>query len=580
MKKMMFYSFIVLSSFGISGILSADEVNTKFLKTLPAGEQAMKDEVDHWGLPFSDQLRRFINARSQLKKQLGAKTPKNFLIGLQNGLEKIPLNKYWFKGKYSNKINLSSAKNEYESFQVAVLPEIGKTLKNVQLLAQPLKLSGGNSTITAKNISVYRVGYVKTVSARYPSLYSGMWPDILLPNEPQKISGTDLGLFWVEIKVPKDCATGIYEGELKLQADGESIPVKVKLHVYNFTLPDRVPFPIAVWTSPVLPWGEKMSPEKYRNLAGEFLKHGIDPISIGSDFLSLKKNDFKITDENLKYCIERGLQKFQIPNNKKYIDHIRKKGWIDKALVYLGPDEPDDKIFKNKNIPAYQKFHSSYPDIRAFLASEYHANIDKGCDIWLTDISTGKGPKFASKNKGKSSLWFYFCHLPIRIDYYRPLVQAPNMQIDNEAVEHRLALWSCWKYGAEGMFIWAGNRGWKKGDIDRRDWEQKGWKLSPKPYGFPYAGIHNGNGYLIYPGPNPSIRMKVLHDGLEDYGYLMALKKALPLIKNKKLRQRAEAILKVPTQIMVDPHYFNRNPQGILKIRDEIGKILNEIGKN
>jgi len=581
MTKMMSYLLIVLISVGISGIINAAQINKKFLETLPKEEQAMKDEVDHWGLPFSDQLRRFIDARSQLKKHLGIETPKNFLLGLQHGLEKVPLNKYWFKGKYTNEITLTAAKNEYENFQVAVLPEIGKTLKNVSLSAQPLKLEGGKGTIPKENIRVYRVKYVKTVSSRYPSLYTGMWPDILLPNGSLKITGTDLGLFWVEIKVPKDSAAGDYEGELKLQVDGESIPVKVKLHVYNFSLPDRVPFPIAAWTSPSLPWGGTMSPEEYRSLAGELLKHGIDPISVGRSFVSLKDNDFKILDKNLKYCFDRGLQVFSIPRSgttpeklKTYVDHIRQKGWNNKALIYLGPDEPDKKMFQSNNIPIYQKFHSVYPNIKAFLATEYHSNIDKGCDIWLTDVSTGKGPEFAEKKKGKSRLWFYFCHLPIRIDFYRPLVQAPNLQIDNEAIENRLTLWLCWKYGAEGMFIWAGNKEWNKPDVDRRDWEQKDWKLPTKPYGFPYAGIHNGNGYLIYPGPNPSIRMKILRDGLEDLGYLAILKELQRKNSDRAFQEEAEKLISVPTSILVNAHYFNRDPKVLLKIRNRIGELI------
>ena len=70
--------------------------------------------------------------------------------------------------------------------------------------------------------------------------------------------------------------------------------------------------------------------------------------------------------------------------------------------------------------------------------------------------------------------------------------------------------------------------------------------------------------------------MKIIRDGLEDYGYLLALKKSLSSIKDKKLRMRAEEILKVPNTILVNSHYFNRDPQGILEVRNEIGKILSE----
>ena len=541
----------------------------------------MRNEVDHWGLPFSDQLRRFLSGRAELQRQLGAEAPKNFLIGVQHGLEKVPLCKYWFKGKYTNEISLSSAKNEYESFQVAVMPDIGKKLKEVAISANALRHKKGKYEISAESISIYRVGHVKTSPARYPSLYTGMWPDVLLANAPIEISGTDLGLFWVEVKVPEGALPGDYDGKLELKADGETVMIRVKLHVYDFSLPDRVPFPIAVWTSPVYPWGDKMSVEEYRQLAAEFLKHGVDPVSIGQGFVSLEDADFTVLDKNLEYCFARGLQVFEIPAGggdpeklKAYVEHIRKKGWADKALVYLGPDEPDEETLRTKNVPTYRKFHSAYPDIEVFLASEYHAGLDEGCDIWLTDVSTAKGPEFAKKHAGDAKLWFYFCHLPIRIDFTRPLVHAPNMQIDNEALEHRVALWLCWKYGVEGMFIWAGNREWGRLQMDREDWQQKGYSLPDKPTDFPYAGIHNGNGYLIYPGPNPSVRLKVLRDALEDFGYMSILKELRQKSSDAGFIRRAEELLSVPHDVLVDAHYFNRDPEGLLRVRDQIARLI------
>ena len=586
MRKTKEYLCLFLIIFVLSAITYAAKVDKKFLETLPKEEQNMKDEVDHWGLPFSDQLRRFLKGGEEFRKKVGSDIPKNFIIGLQHGLEKIPLRKYWFKGQYTNEITLSSAKNEYENFQVAVIPEIGKTLKEVILSANPLVHNKGKHTIPAENITIYRVGYVETNPAQYPSLYTGMWPDILLPNAPIEISGTDSGLFWVEIKVPKNTLHGDYSGTLNLEADGEKVKININLHVYDFSLPDRIPFPIAAWTIPEYPWGDNMSEEEYRQLAGEFLKHGVDPISIGQSFVSLKDNNFEVLDKNLEYCFERGLQLFQLPGSgknpeelKSYVEHIRQKGWIDKALIYLGPDEPDEEKFKTQNVPAYQKFHSFYPDINVFLASEYHPEMDKGCDIWMTDVSTGKGAEFASKHCNNARLWFYFCHLPIGIDYYRPLVQAPNMQIDNEAIEHRVAFWLCWKYQAKGMFIWAGNSGWRDNGWNRMidndpSGKQKKWTLPFNSLKFPYAGIHNGNGYLIYPGPNPSIRLKILRDGLEDLGYLSILKELEQKKRSEKFKQEAEKLLSVPPGVLVDAHYFNRNPEALLKVRNQIAELI------
>lgn len=580
----------ILSAMGVAGLLfcsigRAETPDDDLLRSLPAEEQAIKDTVDHWGLPFADQLRRFISARERFAKRLGERAPKEFFLGIQHGLEKVPRNKYWFKGAYGTSVSLEAAHNEYESFQVAVLPDIGKRLKRVSLEAQDLRQVGGGGVIPARTIRVYRVDYVQTVPASYPSLYTGLWPDRLLPAAPIQVSGTDLGLFWVEIKVPREAVPGEYRGQLSLAADGRSVPVEVGLRVHGFALPDRVPLPIAVWTSARWPSGEKMSLDDYRLLLAEFLAHGVDPVSVGKESVSLAKNDFRALDENLEFCFARGLQLFEIANPgenieklKPLVDHLRQKGWLSKALVYSNQDEPDARQFAAKNVPYYKRFKSAYPDLRMFLASEHHPHIDDACDIWMTDLSTGQGPAWAQQARGKAELWFYYCHLPIHIDFYRPLVQAPNMQIDNEAIEHRLAPWLAWKYRATGMFIWAGNQEWVSKDVDRKDWKTGPWRLPQKPYAFPYGGLHNGNGYLLYPGPQPSIRIKVLRDGLEDYGYLMELGRRAGKSPNQELRQRAEALLAVPPAVLMDAHYFNRNPAGLLHVRSEMARLIDALG--
>ena len=64
-----------------------------------------------------------------------------------------------------------------------------------------------------------------------------------------------------------------------------------------------------------------MPAEEYRQLAGEFLKHGVDPIAIGRDFVSVQNNDFEVLDENLNYCFARGLQLFEIPRSGSQPEH-------------------------------------------------------------------------------------------------------------------------------------------------------------------------------------------------------------------------------------------------------------------
>ena len=330
-----------------------------------------------------------------------------------------------------------------------------------------------------------------------------------------------------------------------------------------------------------------MSDAEHHALAAEFLKHGVDPVSLGTaDLSATKSSDFSKLDENLEFGFARGLQLFEIPNMaskperlKPLVDHLRQKGWLEKAIVYSNQDEPSPAQFAARNVPFYRSMKSLFPELRVYLASEYHPGIDRGCDIWMTDVSTGRGPEFAEANHGKADLWFYYCHLPIHIDFVRPLVQAPNMLIDNEAIEHRVALWLAWKHQTRGMFIWAGNRDWTVKGVDRKDWERNGWQLTAAVAKFPYGGIHNGNGFLVYPGPHPSIRLKVLRDGMEDYGYLLELKKRVQAGTSQDLRGKAEAMLKVPPAVLATAHYFNRDPEALLKVRAEMAGLIEALGK-
>lgn len=545
-------------------------------KDLPEAEKAIINSADHWRLGFYDQVRRFEKAEKDFKAILGNAAPSNFMVGVQNSLDKIPLNKYAFKGKYANTVKISAARNEYEAFQIAVIPYMGKELQDVTLKAGELKQAGGNAVIGTSSINIYSVGRVKILNSICPAAMSEqLWPDPLLPNNSQSAKKMDLALFWIEIKVPKDALPGDYSGDLKLAADNESVAVKVNLHVYNFTLPDRVPFPVAVWTKNPM----KGDMDAYREVFAEFLKHGIDPLNAGKDTWKTGKSDFSEFDKTVSFCLARGQRVFEIARAPKDIsaikpiyEHLTEKNWLDKAIIYTNKDEADEKAYETMNIPFYQEMKKLYPGLKIFAATEYHKDIDKGTDIWLNDLSTGPGMDFAAKNKGKAILWNYYCGLPINCDFYASEEDQPQMMVERIGIDHRLPFWIAWKYGVKGIFIYAGNScAPKKISENAMLWEEN---RSAK---WPYSGYLNGDGFIMYPPCIPSIRMKIIRDGQEDYGYLMELQKALPDIKDAKLRKRAEEILSVPEQVMMDTHYYNRNPEGILGLREEIAKILDTV---
>lgn len=531
---------------------------------MPPEEIAIKNTVDHWGLPFSDQFRLY-NFNFERHAKITQSDSPQFVIATENALRKTFRNKYWFKGIWANHVILQAGRNEYESFQLAILPKTGAKIKDITVKVSNLKSADGKSVISSSAVKLWRVGFVKTAIPQYPVRHIGDWPDPLLKiQKPFSLKGLDLGLIWCEVKVPRDVRAGDYTGMITVtSADASPQTITIKLKVWNFTLPDRIKWPTLVWII-----GD-MKSQVYRDICNLFLEHHLDPISVG------KTTDLELLDNNLQFCLDRGLMYFQTPGYnpqkphifRKYYDHIKKKGWLDKALIYGARDEPTTEEFRKTVVPRTKFVRREFPGLKTFLASEYHPGMGDGTDIWLTDISTNFLLWLNDGRPGKQELWMYFCHLPVRVGFEHPLVDAPNMLIDNDAVEHRVLNWMAWKYGAKGVFIWAGNCSWPK-DYDCNP--EKAFSLTDKPTTYPYAGIHNGNGFLIYPDKRPSIRLKVLRDGIEDYWYITQVEK-LARAGNSEAQK---LLTNINPTVFVDTHYFSKDPQCLLNYRNELGSFL------
>jgi hypothetical protein len=147
------------------------------------------------------------------------------------------------------------------------------------------------------------------------------------------------------------------------------------------------------------------------------------------------------------------------------------------------------------------------------------------------------------------------------------------MQIDNPALEHRLALWMSSWYGAKAVFIWAGNA-YTFGDDFWKTLTLDG-KLSP----YPYAGVHTGNGWVVYPSPDgtgtvPSLRLKVIRAGLEDVALLDAVRRQLDAGRiTGKWATELKALLNPVPGVFVHPQYFDRPPETLLARREAILRL-------
>lgn len=524
--------------------------------SLPPEETAIKNDVDHWGLAFSDQLRIFGKNFQNFAKAENQESP-DYILGIETSLRKTFKNKYWFKGKIINVVELNAAKNESEAFQLAIIPNTGFELDNIKISVSEFKAVNSDATISRDAVKLWRVGFVETAPAQYPTQYGGYWPDPLLELETFSLNGLDLGLVWVEIKVPHKAVSGDYIAKITVKPENSAkTELEVRLHVWDFALPSRVPIPTMVWIR-----GDMQSDE-YRDTCALFLKHHIDPISVG------KTDNLDLLDENLGFCIEQGLMRFETPavsspeKFKSYYEHIKEKGWLDKALVYSPADEPLENTFREVVIPRTTMIRKEFPGLNTFLATQYYNGLDEGTDIWLADVSTNFHHWLNKGRPGKQTLYWYFCKLPIRVELERNITNSSLMLIDRDAIEHRVVYWMAHYYQVHGIFIYGGNIGQ----------QPQNDKLSTQKMNFPYGGIHNGNGFLVYPGPKPSIRLKVLRDGIEDYWYLVEAARLAQVSGNQ---QKAKNLLSgVRPEVFVDTHYFSRDPEDILGYRKKLAEFI------
>jgi hypothetical protein len=104
--------------------------------------------------------------------------------------------------------------------------------------------------------------------------------------------------------------------------------------------------------------------------------------------------------------------------------------------------------------------------------------------------------------------------------------------IDLPLINDRAISWSCWKYKTYSWISWGIGAGWERGWHDPESWKDSFREASEADAEFAFRTF-NGNGSVIYkPGvvPNvseacPSIRLKTMRDGVQDYEYLRLLAK-------------------------------------------------------
>ena len=453
---------------------------------------------------------------------------------------------------------ISLAGNESESFQLCLLAAPDATIRNVHIEVADLVSSAGHR-IPAAEIEWQQVGYVRVKQLRKSpaneGVFSGWWPDPLLPVARFDLHPGFTQPVWFTIHTPPETPAGVYSGTVRLAAEGQpSLRIPVRATVYGFSLPVashlKTAFALlgaeleAVYGRPV--------PVSLRRSYGDFmLRHRLNPddiyrtelpdVSDVSHFAARGLNAF-----NLLYLIpQRGalipdlsaytpeLRRTLLDRLAPRVSELRTAGMLDRAYVY-GFDEADPEFF-----PTLRNYFGAIKERDPGVHTMTTAHIpldptvlgDLNVD-WIVPLTSNYDLQEAERCRAAGlQVWGYVA--------VGPREPYANFLADDPLIEARLLWWQAWQQKLDGMLYWGVNIWERRGntrpiDLSRGpllDWGVTTGKSKDEMW---LQELH-GDGLLLYPakdGPIGSIRLANIRDGLEDYEYLWLLGKreaALPV---------------------------------------------------
>jgi hypothetical protein len=433
-------------------------------------------------------------------------------------------------------IQLYAARGEYESFQIGIIsPKDGLTNVNISTS----DLSGPNNQVISKqNITLYREHYIrvnhsspKGMISSNPPLGTGWYADGLIPfvhpetqadltgakldAVPFNLSAGSNQPIWVDVFVPRDTQPGQYRGTFTVTSNQGNITGEILLKVWNFQLPLK----------PSLNSGFSFYEIKSKSAMVEMLKHKLMPVA-------------NINPADQRQLIDLwGLRSFRLPfwSGADYTNcKMKPAPSIEDIKSAAAKHESDlfqyvryaDEIDKCPNLIAPMKEWARNIH-KAGLATAIAMTptpelYDDGSgigrsavDIWIVKASDyDQAPKRVSEVLQKGDkVWFYTALAPAVDDY------SPKWLIDFAPINFRIPHgFINQSLGLTGVLYWR---------VD--SWTGDPW--NDEQTLFQGGHYYPGEGMLFYPGEKvgvkgvvPSMRLKWLRDGVEDYEYIEILK--------------------------------------------------------
>jgi hypothetical protein len=472
-----------------------------------------------------------------------------------------------------------AGRSEYESFQIVVKgPSGGLTHANatVSTLTGP-----GGATIPSSDIALFREQYT-TVTSSSPNwggsnqpMGAGEYPDGLIPfvdpSTGKSLSGSGAPIvaapfsvadgenqpLWVDVYVPPATPAGTYAGTYSVSSDQGAFMGNVSVRVWAFTLPAK-----PTMKSSFLFWSSAPQ-ETY----AELLRNKLDPLSVPAADEGALVSQFGLESAGLPFFSGADVGNCTM-GPPPSVASIQSAAATHQAGVYLYTYSADE-------IGACTGL---YPTVQAWGLAMHQAGVDNLVTMapvpQLFDDGSGKGrsavddwtvlpvtydgakPAIAQALAKGDHIWSYNTLVQ---DAYSPKWEidfAPlNFRIQPGFISATLSL--------TGILYWK---------VDR--WTPDPW-VDVNNAGTYSSSNYPGEAQLLYPGQDvgmvgaaPSMRLRWLRDGVEDFDYVALLEQA---------GKGAWALQEAAT-VGADWTNWTRDPAALESVREALGNALDQMG--
>ncbi len=527
-------------------------------------------------------------------------------------------------------VKLGAARNDWVSFQVLLRSD--KPVAGIDVKAGDLKGPGGAVLpgAAARLYREHQL-YLETGTYRNDTFKPDWYPDPLIPFRrppgtrgmpkarfhavPFDLPANETHGFWIDLYVPADAAAGEYHGVYRVAAPGgRRMEIPVSLTVWDFTLP-RTPTLVTAFGSPA---------DRMRSYYRQRAREGKGPGP--SDWTAVEEQCAQLLSEN---CINAsppsrmlrpvahpdgtfGIPAAQIQALRKFVDlyHVnalqvphpstvvndpdkqrgRLRAWLaafDRAARELArpqvvfytylKDEPNtlaDYRYVRKWGPAIREARSVVKVLVVEQtwtapgqggADSAWGNLYGAVDIWCPLFSLYHHDSAARRQALGETIWTYtaLCQGP----------PTPWWHIDYPLLNYRVPAWMAWRDGMKGLLYWGGMSYWRQ--------TPDPWLQAPiyTGNGRPQQGkrgiVFNGEGSLVYParavgyaGIVPTIRLKAVREGIEDYEFLT-------IARRRGKGAEAERIVRRLTESWFQ---WDKDPDAYDKARAELAALI--VSKN